>query len=102
VRLQLSPGSRRVQREQNIEADELSNVGTQSFDKKNEISVKLEDLQFIVLHDLMNETKTFDGELLKRKEAETENPQCGQMAKRRMLEDKLRARDPWRNRVALK
>jgi hypothetical protein len=66
VRLQLSPGSRRVQREQNIEADELSNVGTQSFDKKNEISVKLEDLQFIVLHDLMNEAKTFDGELLKK------------------------------------
>jgi hypothetical protein len=84
-----------VPREQNIEADELSNGVTRSFDMKNEIPVKVEDLQFIVLHDLMDEAKTFYGDLLKKKEAKTKNPQWGQTAKKRKLEDKLRARDPW-------
>jgi hypothetical protein len=84
-----------VRREQNIEADELSNGGTRSFDMKNEIQVKVKDRQFIVPHDLKDEAKTFYGELLKRKEAKTKDLQWGQTAKKRKFEEELKARDPW-------
>ena len=82
-------------REQNIEADELSNGVTRSFDMKNEIPVNIADLEFIVLPELMAEGKHFYGDLLKKKEAKKRGALAGLEAKKRKLEDKLRARDPW-------
>jgi hypothetical protein len=84
-----------VPREQNIEADELSNGVTRNFDAKKEIVVNVAELEFLILPELMDEARVFYGDLLKKKEARKRGKEGGATAPKRKLDEKLRARDPW-------
>jgi hypothetical protein len=84
-----------VPREQNIEADELSNGVTRNFDEKHQINVDISKLEFIVLPELMEEARIFYGDLLKKKDDRKKGQDVGSTARKRKLDEKLRARDPW-------
>jgi len=90
-----------IPREQNIEADELSNGVFRSFSAKNNIPIDLAAIKFEVLDDLMAEAGRFYGDLTKKKEtpkadaaALADRPLVS-VARKKRSDERLRARDPW-------
>ena len=89
-----------IPREQNIEADALTNSAFEGFDPGKRINVRFEDFKFEVLDQLMGEAQKMDSEIRlvkSSKERKTvawsEKKAEGQVKKRR--EGETRWRDPW-------
>ena len=85
-----------VPREQNVEADALTNEEFEGFSEKNRIEVKMEELDFRVIPHLMEEAARLDKEIMATKEERKRNKEeqvrCIKKAK---VNEKLRHREPW-------
>ena len=77
-------------REQNVEADRLTNGDFRGLDPSRRIDLKLESFKFLVLDDLMSA----GGELLDEVVALKSKPQPVSAPKRRKLGG-LKVMDPW-------
>jgi hypothetical protein len=84
-------------RDQNEEADALSNFDFGRFDVSRRIPVVLEELKFNVLHVLLRDGEAFYRDLQKEKELEAERKIVAveTIAPRRGKKVTLKARDPW-------
>jgi hypothetical protein len=84
-------------RDQNEEADALSNFDFGRFDVSRRIPVVLEELKFNVLHVLLRDGEAFYLELQKEKAREAERKVVANetIAPRRGKKVTLKARDPW-------
>ena len=83
-------------RNQNVEADALTNSEFQGFDEKKRIRKELGEVEFILLHDLMREAAEMNEELKmvkSSKEAKGDRPQQEKPAKRR--KGQTGWQDPW-------
>ena len=80
-------------RDQNQEADDLTNMEFKSFDMRRRLDVKLEDMTFGVLHDLFNVGDEYIKELEQVKAQKAAGPKEGK--RRKIADESLRARDPW-------
>ena len=85
-------------RTENVEADDLTNSEFAKFDKANRIEVKLEDIQWLVLPEMMAEGRQLYSELeLAKERFKEEEQKAGQPgprpAKRRR--EAMRTREPW-------
>ena len=85
-----------VPREQNVEADALTNEEFQDFSEHNRIKVALDDLDFKVIPELMKEAAKLDKEIMVTKEERKRNKfeKMG-VAKKAKITDKLRWKEPW-------
>lgn len=90
-----------VPRDQNEEADALTNGDYKDFDPAGRVKVVLEDLPWIVLPDMMRMSEEIYGIVKETREKGSESAAragaagTGAGAARRRPEDKLRVRDPW-------
>jgi hypothetical protein len=95
-----------IPREQNVEADELSNGVVRNFTAAHERKVDIAALDFIVLPTLMKVAESFYKDLRKTKDAkrrleeesalaDTIRKPRAKLVTRRRVEDKLRATNPW-------
>ena len=57
-----------IPRDQNTEADALTNENFEGFDEAKRIPVKIEELEFIILHKLMKMAEEIDSEINLKKE----------------------------------
>ena len=83
-------------RNQNVEADALTNAKFQDFDPNKRIQKELEDVKFVLLQELMEEAAEMNEELkLARssKEAKDDRPQREEKSKKR--KGQARWQDPW-------
>ena len=83
-------------RNQNVEADALTNSEFQGFDEEKRIRVDLEEVEFILLQDLMKEAAEMNEELKmvkSSKEAKGDRPQREEVVKKR--KGQTRWQDPW-------
>ena len=90
--------ARWIPRLQNEEADALTNEDFRHFDERLRVPVDLDNLGFIVLHDLFREGEAYMQELadlkVRDKTARTEEGTAG-LHKRKKAGQSLRERDPW-------
>jgi hypothetical protein len=83
-----------VPREQNIEADELSNADHKRFDKALEIKVDLAELKFLVLDEMLDVGESLYQYVENAKKARTgQTTVPGKVS--RKPDDKLKATHPW-------
>ena len=92
-------------REQNTEADSLSNEIFVDFDEANQVCVKVEDLQFVILNEFLAAGEALYDELGERKQAVTPLEDRGevrfgggvarQQKGKRPKSSRLRFTDPW-------
>ena len=79
-----------IPREQNVEADALTNLEFEAFDPSKRIAVQLENLDFRILPELMQLAAKVDEEIvLKKSSKEKEKPAKPDPSK------KLRVSQPW-------
>ena len=84
-----------VPREQNCEADELSNMDTKRFREENKVECDLDRLQFIILPELLDEGERLY-QLVEKVKAAAPVPMSAPGRKRkRKPETRLRATHPW-------
>ena len=85
-----------VPREQNVEADALTNEEFGDFSEQNRIEVTMEDLDFKVIPVLMKEAAKLDKEIMVTKEDRKRNKlEKMEVAKKAKITDKLRWKEPW-------
>jgi hypothetical protein len=82
-------------REQNVEADELSNGDYKRFRPELRIEVRLEELQFIVLPELLDKGEVFYRLVAKLKIAPKAILTPAAKKRKRKPETRLRATHPW-------
>ena len=82
-----------VPRQENQEADDLTNLEFKSFDMNRRLDVRLEDLEFGVLQDLFGVGDDYIKELELIKAQKAAGPKEGK--RRKIADESLRARDPW-------
>ena len=80
-------------RDQNEEADALTNGDYAQFRPANRVSVTIEDVKWLVLPKLMAVASDIFAEVQKRKAAKDHSPQQAPPAKK--AKGGLRQRDPW-------
>ena len=84
---------------QNEEADALTNSDLRPFDPRKRVEVRLEDLRFGVLHQLLETGDAYHTEVEQMRASERALRLAGAAAggggKRRKAGDSLRERDPW-------
>ncbi len=83
-------------RNQNVEADALTNAEFQDFDPSKRIQKELEDVKFVLLQELMEEAAEMNEELKmakSSKEAKDDRPQREEKSKKR--KGQARWQDPW-------
>ena len=84
-----------IPREQNTEADELSNMETRRFQDKHRVKVVVEELKFTLLDELLDQGEKLYQLIEKVKDA-TPSPGLPTAKKRkRKPETRLRATHPW-------
>jgi hypothetical protein len=83
-----------IPREQNVEADEISNGVFRNFDPALQVKCDLSEIRFEVLDDLMEEAANFYGEMMVKKNSKV-LLKASASSKKRRIEDKLRSTDPW-------
>ena len=84
-----------VPREQNCEADELSNMDTKRFREENRVECDLDQIQFIILPELLDEGERFYQLVEKVKAAAPPPTFAPGMKRKRKPETRLRATHPW-------
>ena len=77
-----------IPREQNVEADDLTNGRFDSFSAENEIKVEMQDLNFKVLHQLMSLAESIDHEIVQKR---TSKPTAAYVDPSK----KMRITQPW-------
>ena len=83
-------------REQNVEADALTNEEFDEFRESNRIDVKMEDLEFEVIPTLMKEAAKLDKEIMLTKEERKRNKtEQMEAAKKVKITEKMRWKEPW-------
>ena len=83
-------------RNQNVEADALTNSEFQGFDPNKRVKKELEEVKFVLLHELMEEAAEMNEELKlakSSKEAKSDRPQQEEKIKKR--KGQARWQDPW-------
>jgi hypothetical protein len=84
-----------IPRQQNAEADEISNGVSRNISPDKEVRCDLAEIRFEVLDEPMEEAAAFYGEMMKKKEAKSHSKVSIVPGKKRRTEDKLRSTDPW-------
>ena len=84
-----------VPRDQNTEADELSNFQPHRFSPEQEIKVKVEDLDFIILNDMLAEGEKLYQKLEEAKQSRPAPTGVPAERKKRKPEARLRVTHPW-------
>ena len=82
-----------VPRQENQEADDLTNMEFKSFDAKHRLDVNLEELNFGVLRDLFQVGDSYVQELEAIKALKSTSQKEGK--RRKLAAESLRAREPW-------
>lgn len=77
-----------IPREQNCQADALTNFDFHELSAENRLEIKMEDLNFQVLHKLINSAAELDQELSLKKTSKEKRTH-------RSLADKMRLTQPW-------
>ena len=85
-----------VPREQNQEADDLTNLVFEKFDEKNRVPVDPSKLQFLVLNELNVTAGELYQDLLKDKQNKSLKPEStGAAVPKRKVTERLKWKDPW-------
>ena len=84
-----------IPREQNVEADELSNSDSKRFTKDNEVKVELESMKFILLDEMLDLGEDLCELIDNKKEEKKLVPSTGTLKRKRKPETRLRATHPW-------
>ena len=85
-----------IPRQQNLEADAITNEETHQFDANLRVACDLEALEFIVLRQLLDEgVKLFDLVAEEKTLKRTRAAASPMVPEKKRLEERLKATEPW-------